>query len=138
MRLKDVLLNNQRNGERVMKTMKVTGILVLLFVLLTATGYSQSRFQTGIYFAMGYPQNDFKQNVDNVSYGVSGYFTYRLPRSPLSVGLSFSYLQYGLVGISNSTFIGIHIESHLIKRKQSLNYYLVSIIYLRIRSQRIR
>ena len=75
--------------------MKETGIFTLLFVLLTSFGFSQSRFQAGGYFAMGYPQNEFKKNVDDISYGASGYFTYRLPNSPLSVGLSFSYLQYG-------------------------------------------
>lgn len=73
----------------------MTGILALLFILLTSFGFSQSRFQTGIYFAMGFPQGTFKENVDDISYGVSGYFTYRLPRSPLSVGFSFSWLQYG-------------------------------------------
>jgi len=78
-----------------MKKMRETGVLVLLFVLLTSFGFSQYRFQAGGYFAMGFPQNEFKENVDNISYGASGYFTYRLPNSPLSVGLSFSFLMYG-------------------------------------------
>ena len=78
-----------------MKKMREIGVSVLLFVLLTSFGFSQSRFQAGGYFAMGFPQNEFKENVDDISYGASGYFTYRLPNSPLSVGLSFSYLMYG-------------------------------------------
>jgi len=78
-----------------MKKKRETGVLVLLFVLLTSFGFSQSRFQAGGYFAMGFPQNEFKENVDNISYGASGYFTYRLPNSPLSAGLSFSFLMYG-------------------------------------------
>lgn len=53
------------------------------------------RFQASLNFLVGYPQNDFRSNVDRTFYGLSGEFFYQLPRSPFSIGMSLEYLNYG-------------------------------------------
>lgn len=68
------------------------GIVILLFDQSTQAG---DRFQASLNFLMGYPQNDFRMNVDRTFYGLSGEFFYQLPRSPFSVGVSLEYLNYG-------------------------------------------
>jgi hypothetical protein len=44
---------------------------------------------------MGYPQNEFRRNVDRTFYGLSGEFFYCFPRSPVAIGISLEYLNYG-------------------------------------------
>jgi hypothetical protein len=53
------------------------------------------RFQASLNFLLGYPQNDFRRNVDRTFYGLSGEFFYQLPKSPFSLGISLEYLNYG-------------------------------------------
>ena len=68
------------------------GIMILLFAQSTLAG---DRFQASMNFLMGYPQQDFRTNVDRTFYGLSGEFFYQLSRSPFSVGVSLEYLNYG-------------------------------------------
>jgi hypothetical protein len=44
---------------------------------------------------LGFPQGEFKQNVENAGLGANFYYAYHLPRSLLSVGVSFAFLIYG-------------------------------------------
>ncbi|HCS48000.1 MAG TPA: hypothetical protein DIW61_06985 [Candidatus Aminicenantes bacterium] len=67
-------------------------IMILAFSQSTLAG---DRFQASLNFLMGYPQNDFRMNVDRTFYGLSGEFFYQLPRSPFSIGISLEYLNYG-------------------------------------------
>jgi hypothetical protein len=64
-------------------------------MMFSSWGISQTRFQVGIDFATGFPLNEFRDNIDAVGLGVNGYFAYRIPGSPVSIGSSFSYLNYG-------------------------------------------
>jgi hypothetical protein len=58
-------------------------------------GYSLERFQASADFTLGFPQSEFKQNVDRVGVGGSGYFAYKFKNSPFSAGASIEVLVYG-------------------------------------------
>ena len=79
-----------------MKSYRSAGLLaVTLIALLTIPGYGQERFFANFNFELGFPQGDFKNNVDRTAIGASAYFLYRLPHSPLLVGASFAFMNYG-------------------------------------------
>jgi hypothetical protein len=78
--------------------MKKTKLALAAFIAFLAFGQSMlanDRFQASLNFLMGYPLNDFRKNVDQTFYGLSGEFFYELPRSPFSVGISLEYMNYG-------------------------------------------
>lgn len=56
---------------------------------------AQPRWQIGLDGLLGVPQGAFKNNVDNTAAGVSGYFSYRLKQTPISLGFELSFLRYG-------------------------------------------
>jgi hypothetical protein len=69
--------------------------LIILLSLGAASVFAQDRFQAGGHFMLGYPQNEFKQNVENTGLGGNFDFAYRFPRSYFSAGVSFGFLIYG-------------------------------------------
>ena len=73
------------------------GRLTLIFLLMLGTSavYSQGMFQAGGSLTLGFPQNEFADNVDNVGFGFTGQFLFSFPQSPLSVGASVNFLIYG-------------------------------------------
>src|SRR5512139_1158953 len=78
--------------------MRKTRLFRVALIMILAFGQSAlagDRFQASLKYLMGYPQNDFRHNVDRTFYGMSGEFFYNLPRSPLSIGVSLEYLNYG-------------------------------------------
>lgn len=85
------------------KTLKSPIIATVWFLLLGcgASLFAQdnqrhiSQFQAGLSFIAGLPQNEFKENMGNTGFGLSGEFAYRLPRSPLLIGGSLGFLIYG-------------------------------------------
>lgn len=64
-------------------------------LMLGRPASADDRFQASLNFLMGYPQGDFKMNVDRTFFGLSGEFFCRLPGSPFSIGISLEYLNYG-------------------------------------------
>lgn len=76
--------------------LRITKLLIPVLLLIVAiSSQAQPQFHASANFAMGYPQNDFKENVDNIGLGGFGQFTYNIPETPVHVGLSFGFLQYG-------------------------------------------
>ena len=69
--------------------------IILLVLSTPALVYTQTDFQTGAHFSLGFPQNEFKVNVESIGYGLSGYFAYHFPRSPVLIGGSGGFLIYG-------------------------------------------
>jgi len=71
--------------------------LILVFILLVSISSvnAQAPFQGGLNFAIGLPQGEFKENVEAVGLGLSGDFCYNFANSPLAIGLSFGFLNYG-------------------------------------------
>jgi hypothetical protein len=78
-----------------MKIFKFSGILILFILLWHSPGYSVERFQVSADFTLGFPQGEFRQNVDRVGIGGSGYFAYRFKNSFFSAGASIGVLVYG-------------------------------------------
>ncbi len=82
------------SGERIMTKIR-PAILVGFWLLLSSWGFSQTRFQGGMNFTSGFPLGAFKDNIDAIGLGANGYFTHRIAESPVSLGFSFTYLNYG-------------------------------------------
>jgi len=79
-----------------MKAMRISIAACLIFLVSTSFAYSQSKFQVSCNFSLGFPQADFKHNADRLGVGGSGFFTYRIGKSPVSVGTSLSIMVYGI------------------------------------------
>lgn len=78
-----------------MSILRFIGIIGFIMVMFASIGYAQSRFQAGGHLTLGFPQGDFKNNVDRLGLGFSGHFLYNVRKSPISIGISLSYLMYG-------------------------------------------
>ena len=70
-------------------------MLIFIFLFTSAGAQAQSIFQFGGALALGFPQGEFKENVDNGGIGGNLHFNYRFPQSPLSIGASITFLIYG-------------------------------------------
>jgi len=78
-----------------MSKFKFIGVIGIIMLLFVSVGYGQTRFQAGCNFTLGFPQGDFKNNVDRIGLGFSGHFLYNLHQSPISAGVSLGFLIYG-------------------------------------------
>ncbi|MFC2157938.1 hypothetical protein ACFLT9_08890 [Acidobacteriota bacterium] len=70
-------------------------VSVLLMFVFVSLGTAQSKFQVGVNFVPMFPQGGFKDQIDGMGWGGALNFTYRIPRSILSVGASLGYYIYG-------------------------------------------
>ena len=50
---------------------------------------------TGVGLSGGFPSGEFGKNITNSGIGLSGYFGYRLSKTPAVVGIDLGYLIYG-------------------------------------------
>ncbi len=80
--------------RRFIRVSVIISALISMSVLLTGSLYAQN-FQTGLSFTMGFPQDEFSNNVDNTGWGGSGYFGYKFNDSPVMLGMDLGYLIYG-------------------------------------------
>lgn len=80
-----------------MKNIRSLGSLSLIIFLFfgTVPAFSQEKFQAGGYFTLGFPQAEFRENIDKTGLGGNFYFAYRFPQSVLSAGVAFGFLIYG-------------------------------------------
>lgn len=78
-----------------MNKVKSFGAACLILLLFTSSGSAREPFLASIYFSLGFPQNEFRENVDRVGISGIGHFAYNFPESPFLVGLSFGVLMYG-------------------------------------------
>lgn len=69
-------------------------IFIFLLFLITA-GFSQTKFQAGLNLKLGFPQSEFKDNVDNIGFGGAGQFGYHIPQSPFYIGANVGFIIYG-------------------------------------------
>lgn len=106
--------------------------LVAAFLLSAGRGLAYDRFQAGINFSMAFPQADFKDNIDRLGYGGSGYILYHLPESPFYVGVSAGLLIYGSERWSepfSSTFPEVLVDA------RTQNYIFLAHLVFRIQPQ---
>ena len=69
-------------------------ILVTL-VAVTQPAIAKTNFQGGLSFMAGFPQGEFKDNVDENGYGIGGEFLYSPSVSPFGIGVSLGFMNYG-------------------------------------------
>src|SRR6185436_19141412 len=77
---------------------RIAPLTFALFILITLGASSRTQaqeLQLGIDFLTVIPQSEFKQNVRNNGFGVSGNFLVGLGRSPLLAGLDVGVATYG-------------------------------------------
>jgi hypothetical protein len=69
-------------------------LLLLFFLMLSSISMAQT---VGGSFMLGYPQGDFRTNVDQMGYGfqVHGTFWEPTPERPFTIGLDLGYTIYG-------------------------------------------
>jgi len=65
------------------------------FLSISPTSQAQTRFQGGLNFLLGFPQGEFKDNVDKNGVGLGGEFLYSPASTPLGVGFTLGYMIYG-------------------------------------------
>ncbi|MBN1223659.1 MAG: hypothetical protein JXB23_10440 [Candidatus Aminicenantes bacterium] len=112
-----------------MKAFRSLGIVFLVLCGLSSSGFSRERFSAGINFTLGIPQNEFNENINTTGLGGSGYFSFRLPKSPLSIGTSFSVLVYG--SETREEFLNAAIPEVIVDVKTH-NYILLCNLFLRV------
>ena len=78
-----------------MKRFIQSNCLFFLSILCVSVGNAQVFMQAGANFTMGFPQNEFRKNVDNITLGGSGHFLCRIPNTIFSVGAGLGVLVYG-------------------------------------------
>jgi len=75
--------------------MKKGEIFIIIMVILIITTAHAQQYDAGISFNIGFPQKEFKENIESNGYGLSGYFGYNFPESPIMIGASAKFLVYG-------------------------------------------
>jgi hypothetical protein len=68
---------------------------IILSIVCVSVSFAQVPMQAGANFTLGFPQNEFRKNVDNVTLGGSGYFLCRILSTAFSVGGGLGFLVYG-------------------------------------------
>jgi len=71
-------------------------MIPVVLCLMTEAGYGQSRIQFAIDFSPLIPQGEFSDFLETTGLGGTLDFTYRIPRSALSIGTSLGFYVYGL------------------------------------------
>jgi hypothetical protein len=78
-----------------MKKIKFISSCIFIALLAVSLGYAQQPFQASAYFSLGFPQSEFRNNVDQIGYSGVGHFAYNFQNSPFLVGVSLGILVYG-------------------------------------------
>lgn len=70
--------------------------IIIAAMLVTAGGASAAQnFAGGLHFNAGFPQGDFKDQIDRNAYGIGGQIFYTPEKSPFGLGLEFGWMNYG-------------------------------------------
>lgn len=75
--------------------MRIIIAIVIGLMMFNALGMAQTPFQAGVNFIAGFPQGEFRENVNNPGGGLSGNFAYQIPGTPLALGAGLGFLIYG-------------------------------------------
>lgn len=78
-----------------MKKMNLILFFVLALFLFVSPGFGGQSFQAGASFSLGFPQNEFKDRVDQMGLSGFGHLIYNFRNSPISAGVSLGFLVYG-------------------------------------------
>ena len=76
---------------------KVSFLAAILIIFIFSVDVSNAqKFQGGINFMLGFPQGEFRDNVDDVGFGLGGFFGVSPSGGPLMFGAEFGFLIYGM------------------------------------------
>ncbi len=78
-----------------MKNVKFIIFFVFVILSLVSFGFTHESFQISAKFSLGFPQNEFKENVNQIGFSGAGHFLYNFPNSPVFMGISLDFLVYG-------------------------------------------
>jgi hypothetical protein len=68
--------------------------LIICWGLSSFPAFAQ-KTDLGLDFVIGLPQNEFRDNIDDEGYGISGHVGYFLGNTPIMIGTDIGYLNYG-------------------------------------------
>lgn len=66
-----------------------------MFILSAAPAGAFTNFQGGVNLLLGFPQGDFKDEIDKTGVGIGGEFLYSPGNSIFGIGASFGFMVYG-------------------------------------------
>lgn len=81
-----------------MRTIRILLFAALVTALVGMFGglaAAQTNFEGGLYFNGGFPQGEFKDQIDKNAFGASGQIFFAPKSSPLAVGLELGFMNYG-------------------------------------------
>ena len=70
-------------------------ILISQTLLCFIPGLYAQDFQAGVNFLFGQPKGEFKENVEDLGFGIGGMFAFRPGNSPVMIGVDVEYMLYG-------------------------------------------
>lgn len=70
-------------------------LLCLLLAAVFSTPATAQNWEAGLDFMLGFPQGEFKQNVDAVGFGLDLTGLYLFPNAPVAAGLDLGVMTYG-------------------------------------------
>lgn len=110
-----------------MKNVKFIVFIVFVILSLVSFGYTHELFQASANFSLGFPQNEFKDNVTQIGFSGVGHFVYNFRNSPISMGLSLGYLVYGSETREES--FSLTVPDVLLKVTTSNNIFLCHFLF---------
>jgi hypothetical protein len=81
--------------NKVLITGLTLAVVLAFFNIFYAKQVSAQTMQVGVHFMMADMQGDFKKNVEDLGLGVAASFGYRFKDSPVILGGSFGFINYG-------------------------------------------
>ncbi len=78
-----------------MRRFGLSCVIAFAVVLTASTAPAETTHRFGGSFDLGFPQDKFRDNVDNTGIGGGLFLTIGLPDMPLAVGASIDFLRYG-------------------------------------------
>lgn len=78
-----------------MRRLTVCCLSALLLVFAASAAASQPTGCGGVSFDLGFPQEEFRDNVDNTGYGGGFFAMLWIPDTPLAIGVSGDIMEYG-------------------------------------------
>jgi hypothetical protein len=72
-----------------------TVLTAIAAVLVASAAGSQTMVHFGGSFDLGFPQEEFRDNVDNTGLGGGFFLAFRIPDTPMAIGGSADIIQYG-------------------------------------------
>ena len=78
-----------------MDRLKVFGIVALAVLVTASAASSKTVVRFGLNFDLGFPQDEFRDNVDNAAVGGGFFLSVGLPNMPFAIGASGDYMLLG-------------------------------------------